>query len=284
MLHTTYTQGNRSNSQLSMAKSQIGNLTPDLSFGHNLCLKCLDGSREPILDIYIPRAFQWYKNSSIQWVMTLEIFLWRFKSPSRLQLPKWELIWECEGSFPHTLLHSWEHEMWLLGFLLACTLTNPCLCHKPKARVTTSNMYSNLVKSSYGWSLITNLTCDKLIMKIMQSSYIHRFVHFMHEYYVLNIRLTRINVLMDEIQTYEWTNVTKISHPPINLCFKYVFNARYLCVKCTNYEWTNFARFPLLNCEMLNCDGHHFSYITKLEKKTLKKRSRKETWWWQVTQ
>jgi len=29
---------------------------------------------------------------------------------------KWEFIWECEGSFPHTLLHSQEHEMWLLGF------------------------------------------------------------------------------------------------------------------------------------------------------------------------
>jgi hypothetical protein len=28
-----------------------------------------------------------------------------------LQLSKWELTWECAGSFPHTLLHSREHEM-----------------------------------------------------------------------------------------------------------------------------------------------------------------------------
>jgi len=28
-----------------------------------------------------------------------------------LQLPKWEVIWECEGSFSHILLHSREHEM-----------------------------------------------------------------------------------------------------------------------------------------------------------------------------
>jgi hypothetical protein len=37
--------------------------------------------------------------------------------------PKWEFIWECEGSFPHTLLHSQEHEMWLPGFPLGL---QPC--------------------------------------------------------------------------------------------------------------------------------------------------------------
>jgi hypothetical protein len=26
-------------------------------------------------------------------------------------LPKMDFTWECEGSFPHTLLHSQEHEM-----------------------------------------------------------------------------------------------------------------------------------------------------------------------------
>jgi hypothetical protein len=39
--------------------SQIGNLTPDPSFGHNLCFKYPNGLCEPILNIYIPRAFQW---------------------------------------------------------------------------------------------------------------------------------------------------------------------------------------------------------------------------------
>jgi len=38
MLHATCTQGNRDDSWLSMVESQIGNLTPSLSFGHNLCL------------------------------------------------------------------------------------------------------------------------------------------------------------------------------------------------------------------------------------------------------
>jgi hypothetical protein len=40
---------------------KIANLTPDPSFGHNLCFKCPNGSREPILNINDPRAFQWYK-------------------------------------------------------------------------------------------------------------------------------------------------------------------------------------------------------------------------------
>jgi hypothetical protein len=57
---------------------------------------------------------------------------------------------------------------------------------------------------------------------------------------------------MNEIWTYEWTNVTWISHLLINMCFKHGFNARYYCVKCTNYEWTNFAWLPILIHEMLN--------------------------------
>ncbi len=44
-----------------MAGSQIANLTPDPSFGHNLCFRCPNGSCKPILDIYVVRAFQWYK-------------------------------------------------------------------------------------------------------------------------------------------------------------------------------------------------------------------------------
>jgi len=38
--------------------SQIGNLILDLSFGHNFCFKCPNGLCKPILEIYVPRAFQ----------------------------------------------------------------------------------------------------------------------------------------------------------------------------------------------------------------------------------
>jgi hypothetical protein len=77
-------------------------------------------------------------NISIQWVLTPAIALWRFGNPLGFELPKWELIWECEGSFPHILLHSQEHEMWLPGSLLARTLVNPCLGREPKARIATN--------------------------------------------------------------------------------------------------------------------------------------------------
>jgi hypothetical protein len=40
------------------------------------------------------------------------------------------------------------------------------------------------------WLYIVNLTCNKLIMKIVQSSFIHRFVHFTHKYHALKTCLT----------------------------------------------------------------------------------------------
>jgi hypothetical protein len=97
-------------------------------------------------------------NSSIQWVLTHSINFWKFRSPSRLQLPKWEFTWECENSFLHTFLHSQEHEMWLSNFplgphpykpspsrasLLAHTLASLCLNHEPKARVVTQMVSSS---------------------------------------------------------------------------------------------------------------------------------------------
>jgi len=44
-----------------VVENQTGNLTPGPSFGHNLCFRCPNEQCEPILDIYVPRAFQWYK-------------------------------------------------------------------------------------------------------------------------------------------------------------------------------------------------------------------------------
>jgi len=61
MSHSTCTQGNRNNSLFLMVRNQIFYLTPGLFFGHNLYFKCPNGSCEPILDIYVPRVVQWYK-------------------------------------------------------------------------------------------------------------------------------------------------------------------------------------------------------------------------------
>jgi hypothetical protein len=61
-------------------------------------------------------------------------------------------------------------------------------------------------------TFITNLACDELIMKIVRSSFIHKFIHFPHKYHVLNTFDTWINVSTDEIWIYEWMNVIQISH------------------------------------------------------------------------
>jgi hypothetical protein len=50
---------------------------------------------------------------------------WRSRAPTsihksnRSPIPKVGVhLGVCDGSFLHTFLHSWEHEMWLLGFPL----------------------------------------------------------------------------------------------------------------------------------------------------------------------
>ncbi len=72
-------------------------------------------------------------NSLIQWVLTSIIVLWRFGSPPGFELSKWKLPWECEGSFPHTFLHS-------RASLLACNLASLCFGREPKVRVATTSM------------------------------------------------------------------------------------------------------------------------------------------------
>jgi len=82
-------------------------------------------------------------NFSIQWVLTLEIVLWRFGNPSRLQFPKWKLIWECGGSFPHTFHTLGSVKCDSQASFLACTFASPCLGHEPKARVATLIKYAS---------------------------------------------------------------------------------------------------------------------------------------------
>jgi len=44
-----------------MVMNQIGGLILGLFFGNTLCFKFPNGSCEFVLNIYIPRVFQWYK-------------------------------------------------------------------------------------------------------------------------------------------------------------------------------------------------------------------------------
>jgi hypothetical protein len=110
MSHATYTQGCWGDSWLLMVGSQIANLILNPFFGHNLCLKCSNGSYEPILDIYVSRSFQLYKKllnplSFDPWNCSLKI--WK---STGTPIPKVEAplgMWRFIPSHFPTLLGAW---------------------------------------------------------------------------------------------------------------------------------------------------------------------------------
>ncbi len=57
MSNVGWTRGNWVDSWLLVVGSQIANLTPDVSFGHNLCYTCPNEQCEPILDIHASITF-----------------------------------------------------------------------------------------------------------------------------------------------------------------------------------------------------------------------------------
>jgi len=120
-----------------MVGNQIVNMTFGPYFGHNLCLKCPTGSCEPILDINIPRTFQWYKelfNPMSFDPYNRPLKIWKSIKTPILKMGTHLGVW---GFILSTFLHSQEHEMWLPGSLLARTFASPCLGLEPKARVMT---------------------------------------------------------------------------------------------------------------------------------------------------
>ncbi len=121
-----------------MVESQIANLTPDPFFGHNLCFKCPNGSCKPILDIYVLRAFQLYKDlfkplSFDPWNCPLKI-----QESTRTPSPKMEVVLGVWGFIP-------SHFPTLPGtcgvtprLLLDPQPCKPfCLGREPKARIAT---------------------------------------------------------------------------------------------------------------------------------------------------
>jgi len=125
MLHAVCRQVNRVDSRLFLVGSQIGNLTPGPSFGHNLCFKCPNKQCEPILNIYVLRDFQWYKES----YKPLSFDPWnrflKFRESTRTPLPKVGValgVWRFTPSNFLTLPGVCD---WLPSFLLARTLVTP---------------------------------------------------------------------------------------------------------------------------------------------------------------
>jgi hypothetical protein len=154
MWHVVYRQINRVHSRLFLLMSQIGSLTPGPSFGHNLCFRCLNKQCEPILDIYVSRAFQWYKerhkplsfvpsNRSLKFQestgtpspkMGVALGMWVFTPSHSLTLPYTPGNMWCESQ-----ASSWPAPLYCLcfdsraSFLLACNLATPfALVESPK--------------------------------------------------------------------------------------------------------------------------------------------------------
>ncbi len=81
MWHDTFKHLFQGHSWLLMAWSQINILTPDLSFGHSLCFKYSNGSCEPFETSLFFLQFNNIKNFLIQWILTLNIPLWKLGIP-----------------------------------------------------------------------------------------------------------------------------------------------------------------------------------------------------------
>jgi len=127
MWHITYTQGNQGDPWLLVVMSQIGNLTLGPSFGHNLCFNSPNGSCEPILDIYILRAFQWYKepfNPMGFDPCNCSLKIWKFIKTPTPKVGAHLGVWGFIPSHSSTLLGAW---MWLSGFIFGLHLHKPLL-------------------------------------------------------------------------------------------------------------------------------------------------------------
>jgi hypothetical protein len=107
--HLIYTHRGRVDSRLLVVGSQIASLTLDLSFDHNLCYRCLNGSCKAIFDIYISRPFQKYQEHLKARCFDLcnrALKLWESRRTPNSH------FWECE-SHPHTCLKVGLRHEWL---------------------------------------------------------------------------------------------------------------------------------------------------------------------------
>ncbi len=109
VLHSTYTHRCRVDCWLLVVESQIASLTPDLSFCHNFCYICPNGSCKPIFDIFILISFQWYKehlNARCFDPCNRTLKFWESR-----QIPK-SPFRECESHLPTLPKVGLRHRFW----------------------------------------------------------------------------------------------------------------------------------------------------------------------------
>ncbi len=129
-------------------------------------------------------------------------------------------------------------------------------------------------------TIITNLTSHDLILEIMQNSFIHNLyvshINIMHWKHIWNMNLLEDaksmwhsfirNLYISRINIMHWKHIWNMNlledaksmwhsfihrsyfiHQHIYSCVKHVFNAWYLCVKCTNLEMNKFHMVFIIN-------------------------------------
>jgi hypothetical protein len=96
--HSICAHRGRVDSWLFVVGSQTASSTPSLSFEHNLCCRCSNGSCDAIFDIYTLRPFQHYKEHLKARCFSLCCRALKLRESRRTPSSH---FWECE-SHPHT--------------------------------------------------------------------------------------------------------------------------------------------------------------------------------------
>jgi hypothetical protein len=115
---------------------ELGSTSP--SFGHNLCFKYSNGTCKLILNICIPRSFQWYK----------ELFNPMSFDFLKLLFENLKTHWDSNSQSGSPFGSVWVHSLTLSYTpgnmkcdsrvsLSTHTFPNPCFDHEPKVRVAT---------------------------------------------------------------------------------------------------------------------------------------------------
>ncbi len=124
--------------RLFVVGGQIGSLTNNPSFGHNLCFKYPNGSCEPILNIYVSRDFQCYKELFNS--MNIDPCNYLLKIRESIRTPTSKVgahLGVCEFIFSHSLTFQGAWNVILGLQLLARTFVSPYFGCKPKTTVLT---------------------------------------------------------------------------------------------------------------------------------------------------
>ncbi len=145
-----------------MVESQTANLTLGPFFGHDLCFRCPNGWCEPILGIYVLRAFQWYKELLKPTI--LQEF-WPLQSPSEDSKVHQDSISQSGSCLGSVRVHSLTLSFTPMLPFRPTTLPTLALVASPKRGLRQTRFYKMWRQSwSQYWALLKyqwqNIECS----------------------------------------------------------------------------------------------------------------------------